>query len=77
MQWTAPEAGREALLGLDHSHDARRGTALARAIAGHAMSATPPLSSVADSPEGRLVQTLYASVDNEAISKLWPADPLK
>ena len=73
--WTAPEAGREALVGLDHSHDARRGTALARAIAGHAMSATPPLSSVADSPEGRLVQTLYAPVDNEAVSKLWPSDP--
>ena len=75
VQWTAPEAGREALLGLDHSRDARRGTALARAIAGHAMSATPPLSSVADSPEGRLVQTLYAPVDNEAVSKLWPSDP--
>ena len=73
--WTDPVAGRDALLGLDHLRDARRGTALARAIGSHAMSSTPPLSSVADSPEGRLVQTLYAPVDNEAVSKLWPSDP--
>ncbi len=73
--WAEPEAGREALLGIDHSHDAQRGTALARAIASHAMSSTPLLSSVANSPEGRLVQTLYAPVDNEAVSRLWPSDP--
>ena len=73
--WAEPEAGREALLGIDHSHDAQRGTALARAVASHAMTSTPLLSSVANSPEGRLVQTLYAPVDNEAVSKLWPTDP--
>ena len=75
VTWTAPEAGREALIGIDHSHDAQRGTALARAVASHAMSATPLLSSVATSPEGRLVQTLYVPVDNEAVSRLWPTDP--
>ena len=75
LAWAQPEAGREALIGIDHSHDAQRGTALARAIASHAMSATPLLSSIANSPEGRLVQTLYVPVDNEAVSQLWPTDP--
>ncbi|MCK9685465.1 ATP-binding protein [Scleromatobacter humisilvae] len=75
VAWTDPAAGREALIGLDDSHDAQRGTALARAVAGHAMSSTPPLSTVANSPEGKLVQTLYAPVDNEAVSRLWPSDP--
>ena len=75
VAWTDPAAGREALIGLDDSHDAQRGSALARAIAAHAMSSTPPLSTVVNSPEGKLVQTLYAPVDNEAVSKLWPSDP--
>jgi len=73
--WAEPEAGREALVGIDHSHDAQRGTALASAIASHAMTATSLLSSVANSPEGRVVQTLYLPVDNEAVSQLWPGDP--
>ena len=75
VAWTDPAAGREALIGLDDAHDAQRASALARAVARHAMSSTPPLSNVVSSPEGKLVQTLYASVDNEAISKLWPSDP--
>ena len=75
VAWTDPEAGREALVGLDHAHDAQRGNALARAASGGAMTSTPPLSSVVNSPEGRLVQTLYASVDNQAVSRLWPSDP--
>jgi signal transduction histidine kinase/CheY-like chemotaxis protein len=75
VAWTDPEAGREALVGLDHAHDAQRGSALARAVATHGMTSTPPLSSIANSPEGRLVQTLYAPVENEAISAGRPFDP--
>jgi len=67
VAWTDPEAGREALVGLDHAHDAQRGSALARAVATNAMTSTPPLSSIANSPEGRLVQTLYAPVEDEAV----------
>jgi len=77
VAWTDPEAGREALVGLDHAHDAQRGSALARAVATSAMTSTPPLSSIANSPEGRLVQTLYAPVENEAISAGRPFDPAR
>jgi signal transduction histidine kinase/CheY-like chemotaxis protein len=77
VAWTDPEAGREALVGLDHAHDAQRGSALARAVATNAMTSTPPLSSIANSPEGRLVQTLYAPVENEAISAGRPFDPAR
>ena len=77
VAWTDPEAGREALVGLDHAHDAQRGSALARAVATNAMTSTPPLSSIANSPEGRLVQTLYAPVENEAISNGRPFDPAR
>ena len=77
VAWTDPEAGREALVGLDHAHDAQRGSALARAVATHAMTSTPPLSSIANSPEGRLVQTLYAPVENEAIPAGRPFDPAR
>ncbi len=75
VAWTDPEGGREALIGLDHSHDAQRGTALARAVANNTMTSTPPLSSVANSPEGRLVQTFYAPVENDTISAGHPFDP--
>ena len=77
VAWTDPEAGREALVGLDHAHDAQRGSALARAVAANAMTSTPPLSSIANSPEGRLVQTLYAPVEDEAISAGRPFDPAR
>ena len=77
VAWTDPEAGREALVGLDHAHDAQRGSALARAVATNAMTSTPPLSSIANSPEGRLVQTLYAPVENETISAGRPFDPAR
>ena len=77
VAWTDPEAGREALVGLDHAHDAQRGSALARAVATDAMTSTPPLSSIANSPEGRLVQTLYAPVENETISAGRPFDPAR
>ncbi len=75
VAWTDPEAGREALVGLDHAHDAQRGSALARAVAANAMTATPPLASVVSSPEGRLVQTLYAPVQDAAIAARGPFDP--
>ena len=77
VAWTDPQAGREALVGLDHAHDAQRGNALARAVAGSAMTSTPPLSSVANSPEGRLVQTFYAPVDNSVVSASHPFDPAR
>ncbi|HEY9024150.1 MAG TPA: ATP-binding protein, partial [Burkholderiaceae bacterium] len=77
VAWTDPEAGREALVGLDHAHDGQRGSALARAVAARTMTSTPPLSSIANSPEGRLVQTLYAPVENEAISAGRPFDPAR
>ena len=77
VAWTDPEAGREALVGLDHAHDAQRGSALARAVATNAMTSTPPLSSIANSPEGRLVQTLYAPVEDEAVSAGRPFDPAR
>src|ERR1700748_2855480 len=78
VRWRAgppPRARREPWCALDDAPAAHRGGPLARAVARHAMSSTPPLSNVVNSPEGKLVQTLYASVDNEAISKLWPSDP--
>jgi len=75
VAWTDPEAGREALVGLDHAHDAQRGSALARAVATDTMTSTPPLSSVANSPEGRLVQTLYVPVKDAGISAGQPFDP--
>ena len=75
VAWTDPRNGREALIGLDHAHDAQRGTALARAVATDAMTSTPPLSSVANSPEGRLVQTFYAPVQSDASSPGPAADP--
>jgi len=77
VAWTDPESGREALVGVDHAHDAQRGSALARAVASNAMTSTPPLSSIANSPEGRLVQTLYAPVDDAAISAGRPIDPAR
>ena len=75
VAWTDPRAGREALVGLDHAHDAQRGSALARASASNEMTSTPPLSAVANSPEGRLVQTLYAPVQDDAISAGRRFDP--
>ena len=41
-----------------------------------AMTSTPPLSSVANSPEGRLVQSLYAPVGIGTISTGWPSAPV-
>ena len=75
VAWTDPEGGREALIGLDHALDPQRGTALARALAGRAMTSTPPLSSVANSPEGRLVQTFYAPVEDKAAGATQAFDP--
>jgi signal transduction histidine kinase/DNA-binding NarL/FixJ family response regulator len=77
VAWTDPAAGREALIGLDHAHDAQRGSALTRAVAADAMMATPPLSGIANSPEGRLVQTLYLPVDAEGISAGQAFDPAR
>jgi signal transduction histidine kinase/FixJ family two-component response regulator len=74
VAWTNPEAGREALLGLDHEVDPQRGNALARAIDGNAMTSTPPLSSINNSPEGRLVQAFYAPVLDQALSATNPFD---
>ena len=75
VAWTDPEGGREALIGLDHALDPQRGTALARALSGNTMTSTPPLSSVANSPEGRLVQTFYAPVEDKATGAGQPFDP--
>jgi signal transduction histidine kinase/DNA-binding NarL/FixJ family response regulator len=62
IAWTDPEAGREALIGIDHLADPGRGAALARARASGNVAAAPPLASVAISPEARVVQTLYAPI---------------
>ncbi|HEX7689047.1 MAG TPA: ATP-binding protein, partial [Burkholderiaceae bacterium] len=62
VAWTEPEAGRETLRGLDHAADAERGTALARARGTGATTSSPPLSTIAYSPDERVVQTLYIAV---------------
>ena len=77
VAWTNPEGGREALVGLDHGRDPQRGTALARALASNLMTSTPPLSSVANSPEGRLVQTFYAPVEDAAVLSSQRFDPAR
>jgi signal transduction histidine kinase/FixJ family two-component response regulator len=60
--WTEPAAGRESLVGLDPASDPQYGAALSSARATGTMTATPPLSSAADSPDGRVVQVLYLPI---------------
>jgi signal transduction histidine kinase/CheY-like chemotaxis protein len=74
VAWTVPEAGREALVGVDPASDPQRGMALAGVLANLTMTSTPPLSSVANSPEGRVVQTLYAPVEDPTAILSGPAD---
>jgi len=60
VQWTAPEAGREALLGIDHLADPQRGAAIDKARESGGIAASLPLHSVAQTATSDLVQVLYA-----------------
>ena len=67
VAWTDPEGGREALIGIDSAIDPQRGVALEGARNSGLMKATPPLSTVAYSPEQRVVQTLYVPISDKAV----------
>ncbi|MEK8034819.1 ATP-binding protein [Ideonella sp. DXS29W] len=58
--WTDPEAGNDALVGVDHLADPQRGAAIDRARESGQISASLPLHSVAQTATGDLVQVLYA-----------------
>ncbi|HEX5684178.1 MAG TPA: ATP-binding protein [Ideonella sp.] len=60
VQWTAPEAGREALLGIDHLADPQRGAAIDKARESGGIASSLPLHSVAQTATSDLVQVLYA-----------------
>jgi len=75
VAWTDPEAGREALLGIDHLTDPVRGPALTRARTSGKVTAAPPIASVAVSPEARVVQTLYAPINDKSRAAGQPYDP--
>ena len=64
--WTEPAAGRESLVGLDPAADPKYGAALGFARSNGTMTATPPLSTAADSPDGRVVQMLFLPVGGAA-----------
>ncbi|WP_374568248.1 ATP-binding protein [Ideonella sp.] len=58
--WTDPEAGHEALTGIDHLADPQRGMAIDKARASGHIAASLPLHSVAQTATSELVQVLYA-----------------
>jgi PAS domain S-box-containing protein len=68
--WTDPEAGNEALLGIDHLVDPPRGEAIEQARASGRIAASLPLHSVAQSATSELVQVLYAP-----LAPLGPVQP--
>jgi CHASE1-domain containing sensor protein len=68
--WTDPEAGNEALLGIDHLVDPPRGEAIEQARASGHIAASLPLHSVAQSATSELVQVLYAP-----LAPLGPVQP--
>jgi signal transduction histidine kinase/ActR/RegA family two-component response regulator len=63
LAWTAPEFGREALIGVDNGADRWRGPALVHAREGGRLSVTPPLHTLANSTDERLVQVMYAPIE--------------
>jgi two-component system aerobic respiration control sensor histidine kinase ArcB len=58
--WTDPEAGNDALVGIDHLVDPQRGLAIEKAREGGRIAASLPLHSVAQTATSDLVQVLYA-----------------
>ena len=75
IAWTEPAAGRESLVGLDPAADPAHGVALGFARATAYMTATPPLSSAADSPDGRVIQMLYLPIGVRDGGQGWHYDP--
>ncbi|HJV69973.1 ATP-binding protein [Ideonella sp.] len=73
--WTAPEAGHDALVGIDHLADPQRGPAVEKARASGQIAASLPLHSVAQSATDELVQVLYAPLSNTNLSDRLPHDP--
>ena len=73
--WTDPEAGHDALVGIDHLADPQRGPAIEKARATGRPAASVPLYSVAKSASSDLVDVLYAPVYESApASSAKPAD---
>ncbi|MGM9489487.1 CHASE domain-containing protein [Ideonella sp. YS5] len=60
--WTDPEAGHDALVGIDHLADPPRGQAIDQARTTGRPAASPPIYSVAKSASTDLVTELYAPV---------------
>jgi signal transduction histidine kinase/CheY-like chemotaxis protein len=75
VAWTDPEAGREALIGIDLLSDPVRGPALARARASGKVTAAPPVAAIAISPEARVIQTLYAPIADKNRGANRPYEP--
>ncbi len=62
IAWTVPQAGREALVGVDQAADRWRGPALAAARANGHVGVTVPMHSLANATDERLVQVMFAPV---------------
>ena len=71
--WTDPEAGHDALVGIDHLADPQRGPAIEKARATGRPAASVPLFSVAKSASTDLVEVLYAPVYGTAGNERTPA----
>jgi signal transduction histidine kinase/ActR/RegA family two-component response regulator len=75
LAWTAPEFGREALIGVDNAADRWRGPALAHARESGRLAVTPPLHSLANSTDERLVQVMYAPIVHNGEGAAVPHHP--
>ncbi len=75
--WTDPEAGHNALIGIDHLADLQRGPAIEKARRTGLPAASLPLNSVAQTASTELVQVLYAPLSGVDLTEDLPHDPLK
>jgi signal transduction histidine kinase/CheY-like chemotaxis protein len=73
--WTDPEAGHDALVGIDHLADPQRGPAIDKARATGRQAASVPLFSLAKSASTDLVAVLYAPVYEAADGGQLGEDP--
>lgn len=73
--WTDPEAGHNALIGIDHLADPQRGPAIEKARRTGRPAASLPLNSVAKSASTEVVQVLYAPLSGVRLSENLPHDP--
>ncbi|MBT9596805.1 MAG: CHASE domain-containing protein [Vitreoscilla sp.] len=73
--WTDPDAGHNALIGIDHLADPQRGPAIEKARRTGRPTASLPLNSVAQTASTEVVQVLYAPLSGVDLTENLPHDP--